>query len=338
MAPSSTHGHRVPVPLPAVRAPQLGAPAPATEGSSGARRAPPSQDPGRLARGCGRGAPRRRAPGALFPGHRLPRGARGLRGRAQVSANNAEQSPRRGPAHDTPRARLARDTDGWGPAGCTSWDTQRVTGASSLAARRARGAWAPTPRDRRGELAAGPGARGSGQGALQARKRGAGGGSHVGHLRCSARGGGERGAGGALGAPGRPAPHRFSRPKHGAVGRKPGTHSCAGSQPLSAAVLGTVPSAGDAAGCIAPTHAKMLALAPFLFVMAIVPSLQWRGSERDFWPGSPLKSRRCLLFKNRSPQSKTAHLAQCLESKHSINYGYPCTICSFQTHQQSVIV
>lgn len=113
------------------------------------------------------------------PGRRLTRGARASR-RAQVSAHNAEQS--------APRRRVhALGARGPGAERAPPPERESATRARP-GARGAEATLGSGSRDERGEgRTAGPG-----QGALQVRRRGTRGGSHVGHLCVSARRDGER--------------------------------------------------------------------------------------------------------------------------------------------------
>lgn len=100
-------------------------------------------------------------------------------------------------------------------------------------------------------------------------------------------------------------------------------------QPLGDAPGSTVPAAVDSAGFIAPTRAKMLTLASFLFVMAIALFTClccYRSCavvNRPFCQYLPLSVKGALIsfFKLKHQQSKIAQcLAQCLvHSKHSRN-------------------
>lgn len=99
--------------------------------------------------------------------------------------------------------------------------------------------------------------------------------------------------------------------------------------PLGGAPGSTVPAAVDSAGFIAPTRAKMLTLASFLFVMAIALFTClccYRSCavvNRPFCQDLPLSAEGALIsfFKLKHQQSKIAQcLAQCLvHSKHSRN-------------------
>lgn len=130
-----------------------------TRGAALRPAARPSPDSGGSPGGAG-GEPRGGVRQVRFsPRHRLPRETSGPRDRAQVSANNAKQSPQYRPVHAGLHGLRARDREGWGPGRLRSWQSEEATRASSEAASGAPGSRAPaglrrlgtrTPRDPRG--------------------------------------------------------------------------------------------------------------------------------------------------------------------------------------------
>lgn len=145
-----------------------------------------------------------------------------------------------------------------------------------------------------------------GQGALRVRRRGTRGGSHVGHLCFSARGGGERGAGSASGAGANPArivPRGFNTrrwPRFASKLRCLLLREVLASKRCSS-VERTVPSAVHSDLLLFLTRKCWLWHRFYLswqlpFVYLAVLSLPLGSNTRAIWPVSPLKSRRCLSF------------------------------------------
>lgn len=187
-----------PVPLPLLRAPRFCDPVPGTQGRARpwARRTPCPKTRGRLCRGGWR------EPGGgvrqvrSSPGRRLPGAARGPRGRTQVRRKQSRTKPATPPGrrvHAGQHRVSAAGRDGWEPSIPTS--RARAGNRRPFRGRRRGPGRAGSALGLTGTSAAGSARRdagaeaavlalglGSGQGALQARRRGARGGSHVGHL------------------------------------------------------------------------------------------------------------------------------------------------------------